>query len=137
MPVEGIREWLRGKAFDESAVIGLVFEYGISLEALTWHAQRAHLIDSNFARYLRAAGPKQLAFQHGRVAEWEEGQRLRRIIRPPAHLLRRAFEAYQLGKIGIGPIAVLMLRSNNEDLRAELADSGISPHLREVESNQT
>ena len=137
MPIEGIRARLDGRPIDEEAVIDLTFEYGISLEAFTWHAHKAHLIDREFGKYLRAAGPKQLAFKHGHVADWEETQRLRRIIRPPAHLLRRAFEAYQLGKIGIGPIAVLMLRNDPEALRAELAASGISPHLREVEDSRS
>jgi Zn-dependent peptidase ImmA (M78 family)/transcriptional regulator with XRE-family HTH domain len=133
MPLDSIRAAAVEGRLTEEACLDLAFTYGISLEAFTWHAQKSRIIDHEFARYLRAAGPKQLAFRYGRVADWEETQLHRRIIRAPSRILHQAFDAYQLGIIGIGPISVLMIRSNPEALRTELASSGISPHARDSE----
>ncbi len=127
MPLEGLRRRLDDADIDAGRAMDLVFHFGVSLEAFLWHAYNAKLLNSAGRHAMNAAGPRVLALQCGRSAEWQELEQLRGTTRPPTRIVRRALRAYQAGLIGIGPVAELEQRSDMAQLRRELEDAGISP----------
>jgi Zn-dependent peptidase ImmA (M78 family)/transcriptional regulator with XRE-family HTH domain len=127
MPIEGLRRRLGDAEIDAGSSMDLVFHFGVSLEAFLWHVYNAKLVTSAERQALNATGPRALALQCGRSAEWQELEQLRSTARPPTRIVRRGLSAYKAGLIGIGPLAELEQRSDVAQLRRELEDAGISP----------
>jgi Zn-dependent peptidase ImmA (M78 family)/transcriptional regulator with XRE-family HTH domain len=131
MPPKGIKEYLREGSVDERAVTDLMFVFGVSLAALTWHLHELKLISWEEAQRLREIGPRALALRHGRWDTWQAAEGQLELVRSPLRLYERAIDAYVNGRIGIGPVAGLLQRSDEERLRRELAEVGIAPKLEQ------
>ena len=131
MPPRGIKEYLNGRSVDERAVTDLMFVFGVSLAALTWHLHELKLIQWKEAQQLREIGPRALALRHGRWDSWQAAEGQLELVRSPHRLYARVIDAYVNGRIGIGPVAGLLQRSDEERLRRELAEVGIAPKLEQ------
>jgi Zn-dependent peptidase ImmA (M78 family)/DNA-binding XRE family transcriptional regulator len=131
MPVQGIRSYVQERTLEARVITDMMFVFGVSLQALTWHLHELGMLDWAGIEELRRAGPKALALRSGRWDNYQATEAQRDQVRPPTRLYQRAIEAYASGRIGIGPVAGLLQRSNEEELRLELAEAGLAPSFEQ------
>lgn len=127
MPKEGIERALKGRAVNGRVAAELLYEFGVSMDALAWHLLNLGFVNEGRRRSLQATPPKVLAFQHGYVSQWQAGEQQRSIVRPPLRLVRRGFDAYRKGLIGVEPLANLFKMDDVDWLRRELEGVGVAP----------
>lgn len=127
MPEPGIRRAVKGRTLSGRVAAELQYEFSVSLEALAWHLANLGFLTDARRRSLLASTPKVLAFQHGYVSQWQAAEQLRGLVRPPLRLVRRGFDAYRRGLIGIEPLANLLRHDDVEGLRRELESVGVGP----------
>jgi Zn-dependent peptidase ImmA (M78 family) len=131
MPERGVRRLLelRGETTSVSLLgVGAVMQhFQTSKQATCYRLDNLGLLASGVvdsfsnvpARDLIDAG--QASFSDSSVAEQLE------VIRPPTRLLRTALDAFAHKQIGLGPVATLLERPDDDELFAELlADSQIA-----------
>jgi Zn-dependent peptidase ImmA (M78 family)/DNA-binding XRE family transcriptional regulator len=131
MPVEGIQSYVQERALDARVITDMMYVFGVSLQALTWHLHELKMLDWAGVEEVRRAGPKALVLRSGRWDSYEAGEAQRYQVRPPTRLYQRAIEAYASGRIGVGPVAGLLQRADEEELRLELADAGLAPSFEQ------
>lgn len=127
MPEEGIKRALKGRPVTGRVAAELQYEFGVSLEALAWQLVNLGLLTEARQRSLRASSQKALAYQHGYLSNWQAGEAQRNVVRPPLRLVRRGFDAYRKGYIGIEPLASLFHIDDADWLRRELEAVGVAP----------
>lgn len=128
MSEEGIKRALKGRPVSGRVAAELQYEFGVSLEALAWQLINLGLLTDARRRSLLASSPKSLAYQHGYVSHWQAGEQQRNVVRPPLRLVRRGFDAYRKGLIGVEPLANLFRIDDVDSLRRELEAVGVAPH---------
>jgi Zn-dependent peptidase ImmA (M78 family)/DNA-binding XRE family transcriptional regulator len=131
MPVQGIRSYVEGRPLDARIITDMMFVFGVSLQALTWHLHELKMLDWTEVEDLRRVGAKALALRSGRWDSYQASEAQRDQVRPPARVYRRAIEAYVSGRIGIGPVAGLLQRPDEEELRVELTEAGLAPSFEQ------
>jgi Zn-dependent peptidase ImmA (M78 family)/transcriptional regulator with XRE-family HTH domain len=72
---------------------------------------------------------RQLAYRHGMGRAYDLAQSIAGTERPPVRIVDRATQAYQLGKLGLPPLAKLLGQSLPE-ARKSLSDAGVVPLQR-------
>jgi hypothetical protein len=102
-------------------VISLMIHFQVSLTALVYHLNELQLLGFAEGQALRAQGVNNL------VRTYAEADAARVVlnsperVRPPARLHRVALNAFGERRVGLGPIAGLLERSDDDDLYRELA----------------
>lgn len=81
----------------------MMFVFGVSLPALTWHLHELKMRDWSQVEKVRGIGPRALALRSGRWDSWGASEAQRDQVRPPTRLYQRAIEAYASGRIALGP----------------------------------
>jgi len=119
-PEEGIQQWLAGRPVDDQLAVGLVYWFGMSLEAMCNRLVDLHLIDEERRAHLVSTGIYRLSWEAARGDDLAAAIGRQGAVRVPARLQARAIRALKAGLIGAGPVADLLGRDPAE-LRAELA----------------
>lgn len=127
MPEEGVVRALKGRPITGRVAAELQYEFTVSLEALAWQLVNLGLLTDARRRSLLASSPKALAYQHGYMSQWQAAEKQRNVVRPPLRLVRRGFDAYRRGIIGIEPLANLFRMDDVDWLRRELEAVGVAP----------
>ena len=123
---------LGGKVGQEpERFVDAMLKFGVSREALTKRLGKLDIIDGDEYERLLAADVAAMFMTAGRSDELEglEDRRGRRTA--PARIVRRALKAYERGRIGLGPVASLLGRSDDA-LEAELASAGMVPRVTTI-----
>lgn len=127
MPEAGLKRAIKERKIDGRVAAELLYEFGVSMDALCWQLLNLGWIKEGQRRSLQGTPPKALAFQHGYVSQWHAGEQQRHVVRPPLRLVRRGFDAYRTGLVGVEPLANLLRRDDAEGLRRELEAVGVAP----------
>jgi Zn-dependent peptidase ImmA (M78 family)/transcriptional regulator with XRE-family HTH domain len=125
MPSKSVHRYLRGREAREDVIVELVYTFGVSLQALSWHLLNLGLLSKARKKRIEAVGLKSLSVRYGYGDIWQRLDAERGVRRPPRHLRERATSAFDQGKIGIRPLADLLGRRDTDALRRELEDQGI------------
>ena len=131
LPIGALHRQVGTTKATEADFAQLVFTMGVSVEALANRVEKAGLADRQAIQALRALTPKQLALRHNRFGDWQQRQQARHLRRPPTRLYERTLAAYTQARIGIGPLAGLLARSDEAALADELADAGVAPQFED------
>jgi Zn-dependent peptidase ImmA (M78 family)/transcriptional regulator with XRE-family HTH domain len=129
LPAGALERHLDGDRATEADFAKLLFVMGVSVEALAIRLEQGGVAGAADLAAFRKLTPKQLAVRHNRLDEWQQRQRARDVTRPPTRLYERALAAYAQARIGIGPLAGLLGRTDESALAAELADAGLVPQF--------
>lgn len=127
MPEQGLKRAIKDRKVDGRVAAELLYEFGVSMDALCWQLLNLGWINEGRRKSLQASPPKALAFQHGYVSQWQVGEQQRNVVRPPLRLVRRGFDAYRKGLIGVEPLAHLFRMDDVDWLRRELEAVGVAP----------
>jgi Zn-dependent peptidase ImmA (M78 family)/transcriptional regulator with XRE-family HTH domain len=127
MPEAGLKRAIKDRKVDGRVAAELLYEFGVSMDALAWQLLNVGWIKEGRRRSLQGTPPKVLAFQHGYVSQWQAGEQQRNNVRPPLRLVRRGFDAYRKGLIGVEPLANLFRMDDADWLRRELEAVGVAP----------
>lgn len=128
MPEEAIASVVGDQPMSEATFAHLLFTLDVSVTALVNRIADLRIPVIVPLEHLRESTPKQFAWRHNRVEEWARSNEPRHKTRPPTKLYERALAAYGDGRIGVGPLAGLLDRDEDE-LARELDEAGISPNL--------
>lgn len=133
MPAEGIRVHLAERPVDAAAFADLLFTFGVSASALSIRLRALGLISKSREREFMTERyyPKQLALEFGYLHQWRHERDRVGETEPPRELWRRALEAYQAGRLGVGLLAVLT-GGDPEELEQELAEAGVQPDFGDL-----
>lgn len=133
MPAEGIRIHLGGRPVDAAAFADLLFTFGVSTSALSIRLRSLGLITKSREREFATERyyPKRLALEFGYLDQWRHERDKVGETDPPRALWRRALEAYQAGRLGVGLLAVLAGK-DPEELEQELAEAGVEPDFGDL-----
>jgi Zn-dependent peptidase ImmA (M78 family)/transcriptional regulator with XRE-family HTH domain len=104
-------------------------QLGVSVDAMAWRLLNVQLIDNTTCAALRDVHKGTLFADAGADETWQAWEQARGQVQPPRRLLEAALEAYQLGAVGVTPLAVLYGRHDTDVLRRELDDAGWAPKL--------
>ena len=127
LPVAAAHRELAERPTDRD-VLRVMYAYGISLRALLIQLRDTNLLDQEQVARLQSTGPGQLSYLNGFRSDWTAAYRTCvDVRRPPARLEARVLQAYRAGRMGIGPVADLLVTEDAEALRGQLADEGIRP----------
>lgn len=129
MPEAALAGWVTAEGtVTESAFAHVLFTYDISVETLVHRLDAAGLLAPGQAETLLDCKLGKLARRHNHMAALREMAAARGHVRPPTRLYERALRAYCDGRIGVGPLAGLLGR-DEEELRDELDADGFTPDL--------
>jgi Zn-dependent peptidase ImmA (M78 family)/transcriptional regulator with XRE-family HTH domain len=126
MPERGMRALLRfgpgSGRVSPGGVVALMVHFQVSLAALVYQLNELDLLDFDEGQQLRARGPNSLvrAYAEAETARSVLGSPER--VRPPARLRRAALEAFARRRVGLGPIAALLERPDDDELYRELVE---------------
>ncbi|MBY8876374.1 helix-turn-helix domain-containing protein [Actinacidiphila acidipaludis] len=130
MPEDGIREtlrWLSAGRVTERSLVALMEQFGVSLAALIYQLCVMDLITYDQSRNLRGQRVGDLVAQHTSVAPTGAGITVRRTVRAPERLLSAAVDAARSRLVGLGVVATLLEREDDEALWDAVmeSDSGV------------
>lgn len=127
MPEKGIRTTLRsldeGARVSQSAVVQLMLHFGVSLMAITYRLQNLELLTDEKGNALRGMPVAKLIEAHADKKTADVATQDLGIVRPPTRLHRAAREAFVSRKLGLGPLAALLERPDDDALFTELLES--------------
>ncbi|MGW1070958.1 helix-turn-helix domain-containing protein [Streptomyces aureus] len=119
MPEEGIRDtlrWLSQGRVTERSLVALMEQFGVSLAALIYQLGVMGLLPYDQGVLLRQQGAHNLVARHGSVAPTGAGITVRRTVRAPERLLSAAVEAARSQRVGLGVVATLLQRDDDDAL---------------------
>ncbi|GHF42773.1 hypothetical protein GCM10018790_20780 [Kitasatospora xanthocidica] len=119
MPEEGIREtlgWLSAGRVTERSIVALMEQFGVSLPALVYQLCKMRLITFDQGAILRSMHVGDLVDRHPSVAPTRAGITALRTVRAPERLLTTAAEAARKEQVGLGVVATLLEREDDEAL---------------------
>ncbi|MHB9864399.1 helix-turn-helix domain-containing protein [Streptomyces sp. YIM S03343] len=119
MPEEGIREtlqWLSAGRVVERALVALMEQFGVSLAALVHQLCGMGLITYDQSKSIRSRRVGDLVTRHASVAPTGAGIAVRRTVRAPERLLSAAVEAAREQRVGLGVVATLLQREDDDAL---------------------
>ncbi|MEV6792402.1 XRE family transcriptional regulator [Streptomyces sp. NPDC051320] len=119
MPEEGIREtlgWLSAGQVTERSVVALMEQFGVSVAALVYQLCVLGRITFEQGQKLREQGARSLVTRHASVAPTGAAITVRRTVRAPERLLGAAVEAARNQLVGLGVVATLLQREDDEAL---------------------
>ncbi len=130
MPVDGLRALLsyqgeKPGSLSGRSAIRLMETFGVSMKALTYHLSTIEWMDSESGRTLRDLGVGNLVAKYSSDAPngaWATPSRNRRY---PARLVSAATDAVRGERLGLGPLATLLEREDNDELWDEITSE---PH---------
>jgi Zn-dependent peptidase ImmA (M78 family)/DNA-binding Xre family transcriptional regulator len=122
-----------------STLVDLTDQYGVSYETLVYRLHNLRLIDADgrdrlmalsWQSLLNAAGNtlRESGFSQARIGKLRARSQVRPSGRPPAMLLRRAFDGFQKGIISVRPLAGL-LKEDATVLLNELTEYADGPGI--------
>lgn len=130
MPEGGVCRWLAAAGdppvATERTVAALARIFGTSLDVTLIQLRTFGLITARQKEALGGVSMRTLALRHGWLPAREAEAAAAARTRPPRRLWQRALLAYQSGRLGIAPIA-LLAHADPAQLRAELAETGVIP----------
>lgn len=131
VPEDALSTWVETSGgLTESVFAHLLFTYRVSVPTLAFRLHNTDLIDARARDDLLELSPGALARKHNQMSVYREMRQERDHVRPPTRLYERALQAYCNARIGIGPLAGILDRDEDE-LRDELASEGFVPELEE------
>ncbi|MCW1100098.1 XRE family transcriptional regulator [Streptomyces sp. RS2] len=119
MPEDGIREtlgWLSAGRVTERSLVALMEQFGVSYAALLYQLRDLRLITPEQSQQLRQQSVRQLVDRHASVAPTGAGISPLRTIRAPERLLGAAVEAARNEHVGLGVVATLLQREDDDAL---------------------
>ncbi|WP_327074089.1 XRE family transcriptional regulator [Kitasatospora purpeofusca] len=119
IPEEGIREtlaWRSAGQVTERSVVALMEQFGVSLAALVYQLCLMGLITFEQGQRLKSQKVGDLVARHPSVAPNGAWIRPLHHIRAPERLLQSAVEAARLQQMGLGPVAALLEREDDDEL---------------------
>lgn len=126
MPPRGLRSvltWL-GEAdphnVSERSVVALMEHFGVSLAALVYQLNILRLLSYEEGQVLRGLGVAKLVARHRDVAPTGAAAQTHHVQRPPERLIRYALAAVREQQVGLGPVASLLEKRDDEMLWAEV-----------------
>lgn len=130
MPVDGLKALLsyqgeRPGTLSGRSAIRLMETFGVSLKALTYHLNTIEWMNYESGRSLRELGVGNLVAKYSGDAPngaWTIPSRSRRY---PARLVSAATDAVKGERLGLGPLATLLEREDNDELWEEITSE---PH---------
>jgi Zn-dependent peptidase ImmA (M78 family) len=124
MPERGVKALLRFRQetapVPPAGVVALMVNFQVSLAALVYQLNELDLLGFEEGKALRDRGVNNLVrtYASGDAAQSVLNRPER--VRPPARLHRLALEAFAEHRVGLGPIAGLLERADDDDLYREL-----------------
>jgi Zn-dependent peptidase ImmA (M78 family)/transcriptional regulator with XRE-family HTH domain len=119
MPEDGIREtlgWLSAGRVTERSLVALMDQFGVSLAALLFQLRVMGLITPEQSQRLSKQGARQLVARHASVAPTGAGIHALKTVRAPERLLGTAVEAARGEHVGLGVVATLLQRDDDDAL---------------------
>lgn len=119
MPEQGIREtlaWLSAGRVTERSLVALMEQFGVSLAALVRQLRVMGLITFEQGRQLRGQRVVDLVGRHASVAPTGAGITPQQVVRAPERLLAAALEAARAEHVGLGVVATLLQREDDDAL---------------------
>lgn len=126
MPERGIRSvlgWLGSTAgrIDERALAALMEHFGVSRRALIYQMNLLGLLSYDEGQRIQAGCSVQaMVARHKDVAPHGAATRVSRVHRPPQRLVRHAMEGVRSQRLGLGVIAALLERDDDERLWSDI-----------------
>jgi Zn-dependent peptidase ImmA (M78 family)/transcriptional regulator with XRE-family HTH domain len=117
-------------AFDDA-----VWRFGISPDALSWRMLNLELIDGDQRRLLAEGSSARSASAIGEMEAHLARMQASSQLRPPMRLAMAAVRAYMEGEIAIGPVAILLQRS--EDDARKMLESSAPDAAMSVDNPET
>jgi Zn-dependent peptidase ImmA (M78 family)/transcriptional regulator with XRE-family HTH domain len=125
MPIDGLRAILsyqgeKPGGLSGRSAIRLMETFGVSMKALTYHLSTIEWMNSESGRNLRELGVGNLVAKYSGDAPngaWATPSRNRRY---PARLVSAATDAVRGERLGLGPLATLLEREDNDELWDEI-----------------
>ncbi|WP_458246909.1 helix-turn-helix domain-containing protein [Streptomyces sp. MAI_2237] len=119
MPEDGIREtlaWLSAGRVTERSLVALMEQFGVSFSALLYQLLDLGLITAEQRQQLRRQVVSELVERHASVAPTGAGISPLRTVRAPERLLGAAVEAARNEQVGLGVVATLLQREDDDAL---------------------
>ncbi len=127
LPPAMVSQHFVARMLDAGSVLELAFKSGLNFIDVVTHLHSLGFIDDDTQASLLSANPAAAAWRSGRSVDWDSLQVKDMVLRAPSMMLRKAITAYVAGRIGIGPLAILLQRDDVESLRDELRVDGVVP----------
>lgn len=105
----------------------LAGQYGISVESTAWHALNCGVITPDERAAVARMSARDVHAAGGTLAWFEEATARRGMTDPPARTVDWALSAYHYGIVGVGTVAEIYNRDDEDVLQSELADAGWAP----------
>jgi transcriptional regulator with XRE-family HTH domain/Zn-dependent peptidase ImmA (M78 family) len=131
IPLAGVSSWLQANGVTkvtEAELAALANTFRVSPRVVLIQLTKLRRAPAGIRQGALPTG-RQLAYRHGWGSAYDLAQSVARTERPPVRIVNRATQAYQLGKLGLPPLARLLGQSLSE-ARASLAEAGIVPIQR-------
>jgi Zn-dependent peptidase ImmA (M78 family)/transcriptional regulator with XRE-family HTH domain len=126
MPERGIRRllehWEEQGTPSDAAVTALMQHFDVSLASLIYQLNQVGRLSFDGGQRLRAEGPARLVRTYGQATMSGGGPIFTTAVRPPSRLYRRALGAFRAQQVGLGPVATLLERPDDDVLYRELTD---------------
>jgi len=146
MPEEGIRKEIAERGRKVSTLAYLTYMLGVSYESLIYRLHNLRLINAEGRDKLKAISWQQLnshlanlglssGLSREQIGRLQYRGTVKPAGRPPALLLRRAWDGYRKGVISIRPLAGLMGLDPEKLLDQIEADGDIQSSIEEVNSS--
>lgn len=119
MPERGIQEtlgWLSEGQVNERSLVALMEQFGVSLAAMVYQLCVMGLITFEQGQKVRKQRVSDLVARHASVAPTGAGIAPQRLVRAPERLLGAAVEAARGGQVGLGVVATLLQREDDDAL---------------------
>lgn len=131
IPEEGVSSWLRANGIDEvteAELAALANTFRVSPAVAFIQLRGLARAPIGLSQNNLPTG-RQLAYRHGLGRVYDLAQSIAATERPPVRIVDRATRAYQLGKLGLPPLAKL-LGLPLPQARTSLSDAGVVPVRR-------